>query len=79
MQATDSQDKQAMQLQCKCWKHWQLKLVQNNDYCHHSSPQLVLTNDNETATCLDAEGYIHSKRAACKHKEGPNDTSLYLI
>lgn len=25
-------------------------------------------------TCLDAEGYIHSKHAACKQKEGPNDT-----
>lgn len=30
-------------------------------------------------SCLDAEGYIHSKHAACKQKEGPNDTRLYLI
>ena len=29
--------------------------------------------------CLGAEGYIQSKHAACKQKEGPNDTRLYLI
>ena len=29
--------------------------------------------------CLDAEGYTHSKHAACQQKKGPNDTRLYLI
>lgn len=29
--------------------------------------------------CHDAEGCIHSKHAACKQREGSNDTSLYLI